>query len=86
MGNPPSVHSSFYYDNSDRLFKLGYMPHIETGDIDWVKKNLGKGYRSDPLKFYPTAQGRCPVCGKKWVVVKGKLKQNCECGIKRLRR
>ena len=57
------------------------MPHIVTNDINWVRKNMNKGYRSDPLGVYPNRQGRCPICNTKFIVVKGKLKQSCECGV-----
>lgn len=62
------------------------MAHIETNDIDWVKKHRDRGYRSDPLGVYPNAQGKCPICGKKWIVVKGKIKRNCDCGVGKLER
>ena len=52
---------------------------METNDIKWVKQNWAKGYRSDALGLYPDATGHCKLCGKKWIVVKGKMRSGCDC-------
>lgn len=51
----------------------------EISDINYIKRNWRKGYKHDALGYYPDHSGRCLLCGKRWLVVKGMLKKNCNC-------